>query len=182
MEGNFRAGLTGLAGLLQLGGGLALFVGLLPDGAITLNLELKLIGKSVDDGNADAVETAGNFVSVTVEFAAGVKNCKNDFSGGTLFGSVHVNGNAAAIVDHGDGIVRVNRDVHFISVAGHRFVDGVVEDFPPKVMETHSAGRADVHGGAKTNGFEAAEDFDGFRVVLMSTLNNRCFFIAHLLS
>src|SRR6202035_560016 len=182
MKRDLGTSLAGLAGLLQLGGGLALFVGLLPDGAITLNFELKLIGESVDDGNADAVETAGDFVGVAVEFAARVKNGEDDFSRGTFFRGVHVNGNAAAVVDHSDGIVRVNGDINFISVASHSFVDVVVNDFPDQVREAHFAGRTDVHGRAQTNGFQAAENFDGFRVVLVSALNNRCLFITHLLS
>jgi hypothetical protein len=55
MEGDFRAGFSGFAGLLQLGGGLAFFVALFPDRAIALNFEFEFIGERIDDGNADAV-------------------------------------------------------------------------------------------------------------------------------
>src|SRR5208282_2622579 len=102
VKGDLGAGLAGLAGLLELGGGLALFVGLLPDGAIALNFELEKIGESVDDGDADAMEAAGNFVGVAIEFSAGVKNGEDDFGGRAFFGGVHVHGNAAAVVDDGD--------------------------------------------------------------------------------
>ena len=126
------------------------------------------------------MEAAGNFVGVAVEFSAGVEDGEDHFGGGPLFGGVHVDGNAAAVVDHGDAIVGVDGDVDFVGETGHGFVDGIVHDFPDQVMQTHLAGRADVHGGAQANGFEAAEDFDGFGVVLVAW---RCaadrFFIFH---
>src|SRR5207302_3670669 len=126
------------------------------------------IGERVDNGDADAVETAGNFVRVAVEFSAGMENGENNFSSGALLGGVHVDGNAAAVVDDGDGIVFVNGDVYFVRVASHRFVDGIVHDFPDEVMQTHFAGRADIHGRTQAHGFKTAEHFNGFCVVLMS--------------
>ena len=180
MKSDFRAGFAGLAGLLELGGGLAFFVGLLPDGAVARNFQLEPVGKRVDDGNADAVQAAGNFVGVAVEFSAGVKDGEHDFGGGTLFGGVHVDGNAAAVVDHGDGIVGVHGDVDFVGETGHGFVDRIVDNFPDQVMQTHLASGADVHGGAQTNCFEAAEHLDGFGVVLVAWRRAADrFFIAH---
>ena len=92
--------------------------------------------------------------------------------------------NAAAVVDDGDGIVFVNGDVYFVRVAGHRFVDGVVHDFPDEVMQTHFAGRADVHRGTQAHGFKSAEHFNGFCVVLMSACRfaDNVFLIAHFFS
>ncbi len=179
MKSDFGAGFAGLAGLLELGGGLAFFVGLLPYGSIARNFQLEPVGESVDHGNADTVEAAGNFVGVAVEFSAGVEDGENDFGGGTLFGGVHVDGNAAAIVDDRDGIVGVHGDVDFIGKTGHGFVDGIVDNFPDQVMQTHLAGGTDVHGGAQTNGFESAKDLDGFCVVLVARSCAGDFFIAH---
>src|SRR6201998_2080981 len=123
MEFDFCAGFAGFGGLLEFICRLSLFVTLLPNCAIALNFEFEKVGKSVDDGNADAVETAGNFVGVTVEFAAGVKNGEDDFCGGTLLGGVHVHGNAAAVVDHGYGVVGMNGDIHFVRIARHCFCE-----------------------------------------------------------
>ncbi len=142
---HFGARLARFPGLLELGGGFALFIGLFPHGAIALDFQFEFIGKSVDHGYADAVKTAGNFVGFAVEFSAGVQHGKNDFSGGAFFGGVHVHGNAAPIVHNGDGIIGVHRDVDFVGVAGHGFVDGIVDDFPHQVVQAHFAGGADVH-------------------------------------
>jgi hypothetical protein len=48
------------------------------------------------------------------------------------------------------------------------------------MVQTHLTGRANVHGWAQTDRFQTAEDFDGFRVVLMAwRFCRRDFFIAH---
>src|SRR5208337_2512153 len=84
---------------------------------------------------------AGNFVGVAVELAAGVQSGHDDLCGGNFFAvDVHVvDGNAAAVVDYGDG---------------------VIDDFIHQVMQAEFAGRADVHGGTFAHGFHAAENFD----------------------
>src|SRR6266436_2425883 len=92
MELDFCSGFAGFAGLLELIGRLPFFVTLLPNGAIALNFEFEKVGKSVDDGNTDAVETARNFVGVAVKFSTCVKNGEHDFRGGALFCGVHVHG------------------------------------------------------------------------------------------
>src|SRR5208337_4167340 len=182
MKGNFRAGLAGIAGPLHFFVGLALRVALLPDAAVTQNFEFEPVGKGVDNGDANTMETTGNFIGVAIEFSTSVEDGENHFGSRTLFGGVQFHRNAAAIVYDRYGVVGVNGNVDFVGVAGHGLVDGIVHHFPDEVVEAHLAGRADVHRGAETNGFQAAEDFNGFRVVLMSTFDGGCFFIAHLLS
>ncbi len=74
----------------------------------------------------------------------------------------HVDGNAAAIVDHGDGVVDVDDDVDLFGVAGQSLVDGVVDHFVDQMVQAHLAGRADVHGGAKAHRLQAFENLDVF--------------------
>ena len=47
-----------------------------------------------------------------------------------------------------------------VAVAGHGFVDGVVDDLIDEVVEAALVGAADVHAGAATYGFEAFENLD----------------------
>src|SRR5713226_9365691 len=165
---DFRSGFAGLSGLLQFGGGLALFVGLLPDSSIARNFELEPVGERVDHGDADAVQTAGDFVGFAVEFSTGVQDGEDNFCGRTLFRGVHVDRNAAAFVDHRDGIIGVYGDIDFVGVAGHGFVDRIVDHFPNEMVQSHFARRPDVHRRTQAYGFDAAEHSDGFRVVLMA--------------
>src|SRR6266699_3758736 len=181
---DFRAGLACLAGLLQLGGRLAFLVGLFPHLAIALNFQLQPVGKRVDHGNAHAVQAAGNFVGLAVEFSARMQQRHYHFRRGALFRLVHVHGNAAAVVHHSDGLVGVHGDVDLIGVAGQRFVYGVVHHFPDEMVQTHLSRRADVHCGTQAHGFESAENFDGFRVVLVAALRRAAhvFFVTHVFS
>ena len=73
-----------------------------------------------------------------------------------------VDRDAAAVVDDGDGVVDVDGDIDARGMAGESFVDGVVDDLIDEVMQTHLAGRADVHGGTQPDGRQAFEDGDVF--------------------
>ena len=99
MEGDFRAGLARFAGDGELRFGDAALVGLLPYFAVAPDFQIEPIGERVDDGNAYAMQAAGNFVGVAIEFAAGVQDGHDHFGGGLLFRGMHIHGNAAAVVD-----------------------------------------------------------------------------------
>ena len=74
----------------------------------------------------------------------------------TPFLGMDIDRNAAAVVDHRDRFVRVDRDADFLAVAGERFVDGVVDDFENHVVEAGAViGVADVHSGPLSDRFEA---------------------------
>src|SRR5215831_16673457 len=95
MKRDSCAGFARSAGLLELRGRFALLIGLLPHGAVPLNLELKPVGERVDDGNADAVQTPGNFVRIAVELSASVKNREHNLGCWTFLRRMHVHGYAA---------------------------------------------------------------------------------------
>ena len=52
------------------------------------------------------------------------------------------------------------RDFDFVGVSGERFVHRIVHHFIDQVMQSHLAGRTDIHGGTFADGFHAAENFD----------------------
>ncbi len=73
---------------------------------------------------------------------------------------MHVHRNAAAIVDHGDGIVDVNRDVDFGAIPGQSFVHRVIDYFVDEMMQARFAGRPDIHRGPQPDCFEAFQNLD----------------------
>ncbi len=85
-----------------------------------------------------------------------------NFGGRNFFAiDVHgIDGNAAAVVDHGNRIVEVNGDFDLVSETGERFVDRVVHDFVHKMMQPKLARRANVHCRMLADGFHASEHFD----------------------
>ena len=123
--------------LLQLAGGFAFGVGLLPRESVTPDFEFEVFAQGVHAGDADAVQTAGNLVGRRIEFSAGVQLGHHDLRGRDFLAiDVHVvDGNAAAVVDDSDGVVDVDGDVDLVGVSGERFVDRVVDDFVDQMVQ-----------------------------------------------
>ena len=165
-ERDARAAPVGLRALLQLALRRAALVGLRPLVAVAPDRELELLGQRVDHRDADAVQAAGDLVAAAVaELAAGVEHGEHDLGRRALLLLVHVHGDAAAVVGDRDGVVRVDRDLDVVALAGERLVDRVVHDLVDQVMEPADAGRADVHARALAHRLEALEDRDVLRAV-----------------
>ena len=153
------------AGLAQFADRIAATEVHLPGVAVAPDLDVELLREGVDATDADAVQAAGDLVGGGVEFAAGVELGEHDLDGGHLLavGEIHhVDGNAAAVIDDGDGVVDVDDDVDLFAIAGEGLVDGVVDDLVDEMVQAHLAGGADVHGGTQAHGLEAFEDLDVF--------------------
>ena len=160
-EGDGGAVLLGGLALRQRPLRRAALVGLRPDVAVALDHEVEALGQRVDDGHADAVQSARDLVAAAVaELAAGVQDGQHDLGGRALLLLVHVDGDAAAVVGDGHAVVGVQADLDGVAVAGERLVDGVVDDLVDEVVEAALAGRADVHAGPLANGLEALEHRD----------------------
>ena len=140
---------------------LAALVVLGPLEAVAVDLQVEALRKRVHDRDADAVEAAGDLVSPALaELAAGVEDGQDDFGRGALLLGVLVDRDAAAVVDDGDRLVGVDRDLDVVAVAGERLVDRVVDDLVDEVVQSAWAGGADVHARALAHRIETAEDRD----------------------
>ena len=109
------------------------------------------------------MEPAGHLVTVTAELAAGVEHREHDL-GGTLAlvatRRVRIDRDATTVVFDPATAIGEQGDDDAVGEAGHRLVDGVVDDLPDEVMEAGQAGRADVHARALAHRVEALEDLD----------------------
>src|SRR5205085_6884828 len=79
---------------------------------------------------------------------------------------------AAVVLDRG-GAVGAQPDVDVPAVAGHRLVDGVVDDLEDEVVEPARRDVADVHGGPQADRLEAFQHLDrggGVRAALLRVL------------
>ena len=135
--------------------------------AVAPDRELEPGRQRVDHRDADAVQAAGDLVGVLVEFSAGMQLGHDDLGRRDAFALVDVGRDAAAVVAHGAGAVRIERDRHLGGVAGERLVDGVVDDLVDHVVQAGAVvGVADIHAGPLAHGVEALEDLDRFRIVI----------------
>ena len=116
------------------------------------------------------MQTARDLVVGGVELAARVEDGEDYLDGGhgDAVDGLVVDGNAAAVIDDGDGVVDVNGDVDPGGVAGKGLIDGVVDDLIDEVMEALVAGRTDIHGGPLAYGGEAFKNSDVFSGVAIA--------------
>ena len=81
-----------------------------------------------------------------------------------IFG-VRVDRDAAAVVDDGQAVAGLERDLDAAGVAGDGLVHRIVDDLGGEVVERAGVGAADVHARPATDGLEALEDLDRGSVV-----------------
>ncbi len=161
LEAQDRAGAVGGADDRQRRHGHTHPVFLPMDVAIPMDDQLELLGQRVDDGHADAVQTARDLVGIVVELAASMEHGHDHFGGGAALLRVHVHRNAAAVIGHRDGVICMKRHGDAAAVAGERLVDGVVDDFEHHMVQSGAiVGVADVHPGTLSDRIEALEDLD----------------------
>ncbi len=92
----------------------------------------------------------------------------DDLGRADAFFLVDADRNAAAIVVHGAGPVRVQRHVDAVGMAGQRFVHRIVHHFIDHVMQARAViGVADIHAGALAHGIQALEDLDAVGAVFV---------------
>ena len=109
------------------------------------------------------MQAARDLVAAAVELAARVQRAQDQLERRALELRVHVDRDAAAVVDHGGALlVRVERDVDALGVAVDRLVDGVVDDLPEQVVVAARVDAADVHRRPLAHRLEALEDLDVF--------------------
>ena len=142
------------------------FLALAPDAA------LEPARKRVDDGNADAVQTARHLVGILVELAARVQLGENDLGRRTLRHLIVVlldaGRNSAPVVAHRARPVGVERHLAHLRMAGENLVDAVVDDLVDHVMQTRSVvGVADVHAGAFADRVEPLQHLDAVLAVVL---------------
>ena len=144
--------------------GSPLRVVLLPGKAVAPDLDVELLRERVDAADADAVQAARDLVVRRVELAARVQHGEHDLHGRHLLAvdDLVVDRNAAAVVDHGDGVVDVDGDIDARRVSAQRLVDRVVDDLIHQVVQAHLAGGADVHGRAQPDRRQPLEHGDIF--------------------
>ena len=101
------------------------------------------------------MKAAGIFVIGVIELAAGVKLREYDLDAGDAEFRMDTHGNAAAVVFDGRAAVGKKCDLDVIGVAVRRFVDGVVDDLPQKMMKPARIRRADIHARAAAHRLQA---------------------------
>lgn len=78
---------------------------------------------------------------------------------------MRVDGNAAAVVEDGQAVAGLERDLDAAGVACDGLVHCIVDDLGGEVVERSGVGAADVHARAAADGLQALKDLDRGSVV-----------------
>ena len=146
---------VGVAHNLHVVERLSLFVFLLVDVAVAEHLREHVARQGVDAADADAVQTARYLVAALVELTAGMQHGHDDLEGRLVHFLVLVDGDASAVVLHGDRVIFVDGYLDVLAVTGHCLVDRVVDGLVHQVVKTFLADVANVHCRALADGLEA---------------------------
>ena len=109
------------------------------------------------------METTGDLVALAAELAAGMEHGEHDLGRALALVAtdrVGVDGDAAPVVLDAAAAVGEQGDADAVGEAGHRLVDGVVDDLPDEVVQAGEPGGADVHARALAHRIEALEHLD----------------------
>src|SRR5438034_10834922 len=93
----------------------------LPDGYF------KFLGKSIDDGRTDTVQSSSRFIDALGKFSTGMRHGENDGGGRQVIPLVEhrIKGHAARFVTDSDPAIAINTDPDMFTEARYRFVDGI---------------------------------------------------------
>jgi hypothetical protein len=80
---------------------------------------------------------------------------KHHLNGRYLLGLVNADGDTAAVVFDTDAAVTVNDHTDQITIAGHGFVDAVVNHFVDQMVQACHIYVSDIHGGSETDRFQS---------------------------
>ena len=136
--------------------------------AARTHFNAQVTGQGVDNGRADAVQAAGDFVSGAAKLAAGVQHGQTDLDRRAVELGMLVHREAAAVIADRHGSVGMDDDQDIVAIARQGFVDRVVHDLIDQVVQAARVRRTDIHARTLPHGFQALKHLDLRRVVGLS--------------
>ena len=89
-----------------------------------------------------------------------------NLDGWDFFLGVLVYGNAAAIVDNGDGVVLMDSNLDVVTIASKSFIYCVVYNLVHQMVKAARTGRTDIHARALAHCFKAFQDLNVLAAVV----------------
>ena len=111
------------------------------------------------------MQSSRNPVRLLLEFSSGVEFGKHDLDRRLVLRLMEFYGYASSVVNNGNRAVGVDIDVYVFTETRERLVNRVVDDLVNEVVEPGGSGRAYVHGGPFSYGFETSQNLYGIFVV-----------------
>ena len=116
------------------------------------------VWQSINAGNTNTMQTAGNFIRTLVEFTAGMKTSQNQFKCTYFFGRVDINWNTASVIYNAYNVIAFKCNCNCITKACHCFIDWVIYCFINKMMKSTWTCWTNIHTRSLTNCFESLQN------------------------
>src|SRR5574344_1280950 len=101
------------------------------------------------------MQTAGNLVVLFVEFTTGMKPGQNKLKGAYVFSRMHADRNTTSVINNTANVTFFERNSNSVAVAGHCFINTVINNLIYKVMKSVWTRRTDIHTRTFTNCFQS---------------------------
>ncbi len=85
------------------------------------------------------MQPTGNLISAAAEFAAGMKNRKDDGDGGKTCFFIYSHRYTPAVITHGNNITGQNFNINFCAESCQRLINRIVNNLIDKVVQTSRA-------------------------------------------
>ena len=135
--------------------------------AVTVDLHVETGAQRVDDGRADAMQAAHRVVRGVAELRAGMQFGQYDLHAGQLGFGFLVDGDASAVVVHGDRTVRMQGDDDPVAKSRQSLIHGVVDDLPQTVHQALRIRGADIHARTLAHRVEPFKNGEILRAVFL---------------
>ena len=96
-----------------------------------------------------------------------MKHGQHHLKGGLVHLLVHVDRDAASVVNDADGVVFLDGDIDTVSIAGKSLVDRVVHNLVDKMMKSAHGRVADIHRRAFAHSLQTLENLDIVRLIFL---------------
>ncbi|CAI8198419.1 MAG: Uncharacterised protein [Alphaproteobacteria bacterium] len=167
VKGDFRAGRLGLANDRQIGFRLAMRKAHFVQFAIAANGQLQPIGQCIDDGNANPVQAARDFITIGIKLTAGVQLRHNHLRGGNAFFRVHFGRNATAIIRHRHRAIGIEAHRNLIAMTGQSLINGIIDHLIDHMVQAGAVIRiANIHARALAHRFQPFQDLNGRSTII----------------
>ena len=79
--------------------------------------------------------------------------------------------NTSSVINNGNGIIRINRNLNRITKARKRFIHRIIYNFINQMVQTSAGGSSDIHTGTFSDRFQSLQNLNLVGAVFM--LNRR---------
>ena len=106
------------------------------------------------------MQATGHLIGAFIELTSGMQHREHHFKSTFVLFFVHVHRYAAAVVDHGYGIIGIYSNFNMMGIARKSLVDRVVHHLIDKMVQTLGGNVAYVHRRTLADGFQPFKHLD----------------------